>query len=87
MTLLALIGVLIQLYVLVLIARVILSWMPVSPGSPWEPLYRFVFAVTEPPLAAIRSVVPPVRMGAGALDLSPFLLTLGLMLLWAIISR
>ena len=71
----------IQLYSLVIFARIIMSWFPVAPGSALEPVYGFVYAITEPPLAAIRSVVPPLRMGPGALDLSPILLLLGLQLL------
>jgi YggT family protein len=80
MSLLGILAALIQVYSLVIFARIIMSWFPVAPGSPWEPLYSFIFAITEPPLAAIRSVLPPVRMGAGALDLSPLLLLLGLQL-------
>jgi YggT family protein len=80
MSLLGILAALIQVYSLVIFARIIMSWFPLAPGSPWEPLYSFIFAITEPPLAAIRSVLPPVRMGAGALDLSPLLLLLGLQL-------
>jgi YggT family protein len=79
--------VLIQLYTLLVFARIIMSWFPVAPGSAVEPLYSFVFSVTEPPLAAIRSVIPPLRMGMGAFDLSPLLLLLALQLLSAVITR
>jgi YggT family protein len=84
---LGLLAAIIQLYSLVIIARMIMSWIPVAPGSPWEPLYSFVYAITEPPLAAIRSVLPPLRMGAGALDLSPLLLLLALQVLSAVLYR
>lgn len=79
--------VLIQLYTLLVFARIVMSWFPVAPGSPWEPLYRVVFSATEPPLAAIRSVVPPLRMGMGALDLSPLLLLFALQILAAVVTR
>jgi YggT family protein len=82
-----LISALIQIYTLLVLARIVMSWFPVAPGSPWEPVYRVVFGATEPPLAAIRSVVPPVRMGMGALDLSPLLLLLALQLLSAFVTR
>jgi YggT family protein len=77
----------IEIYSLVVIARIILSWFPIAPGSPWDPVYRVVHAATEPPLAAIRSVIPPLRMGMGALDLSPIVLLLSLQLLAAVIAR
>jgi YggT family protein len=84
---LSILGALISIYSLVVIARMIMSWFPVAPGSAWEPVYSFVYTLTEPPLAAIRSVVPPVRMGASALDLSPLLLLLALQLLSTLLYR
>jgi YggT family protein len=75
------------IYSLIVIARMIMSWFPVPPGSAWEPVYGFVFSVTEPPLAAIRSVIPPVRLSGGALDLSPVLLLFALMVLFGVIAR
>jgi YggT family protein len=83
----SLILVLIQLYTLLVFARIVMSWFPVAPGSPWEPVYSFVFSATEPPLAAIRSVLPPLRMGMGAFDLSPLLLLFALQILAALVTR
>jgi YggT family protein len=74
---------LLELYALVVFVRIVMSWLPVRPGSPWEPVYQAVYAVTEPPLAAIRSVVPPVRLGAGALDVAPMILLLAIFLITA----
>ncbi len=53
-----------DLYGWVLIARVIVSWLPVDPFSPWV---RFLHEATEPVLAPIRRVLPPL----GGFDLSP----------------
>ena len=55
-----------------LFARVVLSWIPIAPGSPLTPVYSFVFAVTEPVLAPIRSALPPLNVGGVGLDLSIF---------------
>jgi YggT family protein len=55
-----------QLYVLILFARAILSWFPVSYNSPLNPVRRVLFVLTEPVLAPFRRVIPPV----GGLDLS-----------------
>jgi YggT family protein len=51
-----------QLYVIVLIARAIFSWFPISPGSALVPIVRFLHAVTEPILAPLRRVIPPLGM-------------------------
>ncbi len=50
-------------YILVL-ARVLLSWLPVGRDNS---LVAFVYEATEPILAPIRRILPPV----GGLDLAP----------------
>lgn len=61
---------LLQLYLFVLIGRIILSWIPSLP-EPLLPVARFLSALTDPILTPLRNVLPPLRIGAGALDLSP----------------
>ena len=51
-----------NLYVLILIARAILSWFPIGPDSALLPIVRFLHAVTEPVLAPLRRVIPPLGM-------------------------
>jgi YggT family protein len=51
-----------NLYLIILIARAILSWFPISPGSPFVPVLRFVHTITEPVLAPLRRIIPPVGM-------------------------
>lgn len=60
------------IYYVVLLVRIILSWVPSLP-EPVAPIARFVQALTDPVLAPLRGVVPPIRMGGVALDLSPIL--------------
>lgn len=67
-------------YYIVLIARIILSFVT-RPPEPLAPLIRLVQALTDPLLVPLRRVLPPVRLGAGALDLSPLVVFLGLSLL------
>lgn len=55
-----------QIYVLILIARAILSWFPLRSDSPFVPIARFLNAVTEPVLAPFRRLIP----AAGMFDLS-----------------
>jgi len=71
---------LIGLYQLVLLARVILSWIPAPPDA-LRPVVRFIYALTEPLIRLARPLIPPLRIGAVALDLSIILIFVGLYLL------
>ena len=76
---------LIQLYVLLLVVRVVMSWFPISPNGPAETVAGFLYMVTDPVLVPLRRLLPPVRMGAMALDLSPIVAFFGLSVLRGII--
>jgi YggT family protein len=75
-----------QVYYIILIVRIILSWVPSLP-EPVQPLARGVRALTDPLLTPLRGIVPPVRIGAGALDLSPLILFFGIILLQSLLCR
>ncbi|MBI4261655.1 MAG: YggT family protein [Actinobacteria bacterium] len=63
-------------YYLILIVRIILSFPifpPTPPSGPLAAAVSFVYAVTDPVLRPLRSVIPPVRMGMMGLDLSPMI--------------
>jgi len=62
----ALIAMLIQIYSLIILARVLMSWVQVDPTSP---LARTLISLTEPVLQPIRNLLPP---GPG-LDFSPII--------------
>lgn len=66
-----------QLYLIALFARIILSWFPISPGSALAPVFSFLYSITEPVLGPIRRAIPPLRMGAMGLDLSPLIVIFG----------
>jgi YggT family protein len=73
---------LINLYLLVLFARIIMSYFPPTPGTTYAQIFEGFDKVTEPVLAPIRAVIPPVRMGAMGLDLSPIVvLVVGFLLI------
>ena len=55
-----------ELYVVILLVRALLSWIPMSASSPLAPVARVVYVVTEPVLAPFRRLIPPV----GGFDLS-----------------
>lgn len=62
-----------EAYIVILFARVILSWFPINPGTALASVMRVLYALTEPVLAPIRRVLPPMRMGGMGLDLSPLI--------------
>jgi YggT family protein len=66
----------IQLYLLVILARVIMSWFVPTPGTTYAQIYEVFDRLTEPVLGPIRAVIPPIRMGMGGLDLSPIIVFL-----------
>ena len=61
-----------SVYYVILIARIILSWVPALP-EPLLPLAKGVRALTDPLLLPLRGAIPPVQMGSMALDLSPLI--------------
>jgi YggT family protein len=63
-----------EVYIYVVVARALISW--VSP-DPWNPIVQFLEKVTEPALAPIRRIIG-WRLGV---DLSPFILILTLIFL------
>jgi YggT family protein len=65
---------LISVYVLVLLARAILSWFPIGPESALAGVFRVLLMLTEPLLGPIRRVVPPL----GMFDMSLLVLLIGL---------
>jgi YggT family protein len=67
---------LIQLYMLVIFARIIMSWFPPTPGTTYAQIFEAFDRATEPVLAPIRAVLPPMQMGAMGLDLSPIVVFL-----------
>jgi len=72
---------LLQLYLLALFARIILSWFPIPPGSPFAAIFSALYRVTEPVLGPIRRMIPPMGMGGMGLDLSPIVVIIGIQLL------
>jgi len=69
--LIRLIGWVSKAYTLLIIARVILSWVNVDPGN-W--LVNLIFRLTEPVLRPVRQILPRL----GGLDLSPILVLFGI---------
>ncbi|MFV2197355.1 YggT family protein [Nocardiopsis sp. LOL_012] len=68
-----------QLFIFVLIARVVLE-MVQSFSRTWRPtgfvlvIAEIVYTITDPPLKLLRRFIKPVRLGSVALDLSVMVL-------------
>ncbi|MDP7999368.1 MAG: YggT family protein [Synechococcus sp. SP1 MAG] len=70
-----------QIYSLVLIVRVLLSWFPNLDWS--NPVLSSVSAITDPYLNAFRGLIPPL----GGIDLSALLAFLALNLLQSLVNQ
>ena len=73
-TLLNVLIIALQAYLLVLLARIVVDWVQVlareyRPKGVMLVLFEVVYTLTDPPLRAIRRVIPPLRIGNVALDL------------------
>jgi YggT family protein len=81
------------LYLLLLIGRLIISWIQAF-SRDWRPtgvilvIAEAVYTATDPPLRLLRRYIPTVRLGTVALDLSFMVLFLViLILLDAVVPR
>ncbi|HTA09248.1 MAG TPA: YggT family protein [Streptosporangiaceae bacterium] len=76
-------------YLVVLIARMVLSWIQVYAKS-WSPsgillvVAEGVYSATDPPLRFLRRYIPSIRLGSVALDLSFIVLFLVVYVLWQV---
>jgi YggT family protein len=69
------IGSVLWVFLLILFARMILSWIPVlvrdwQPRGPMLVAAEVIYSITDPPLRALRKVLKPVRVGNMMLDLA-----------------
>jgi YggT family protein len=76
---------LLRAYMIVLFARIIMSWFPISPGGGMAGVYGFLYTLTEPVLGPVRRILPPVGMGGMGLDLSPIIVSFGIILLTGVL--
>jgi len=60
------------------------SWQP---GKAMVVVLEATYTVTDPPLKLLRRVIPPLRLGGVALDLSFFVLMIIVYILISVVSR
>lgn len=68
-------------YILLLLARIVSEWVQMFARS-WQPrgpvlvVLELVYSATDPPLKLLRRIMPPLRLGGVAIDLSILLVLL-----------
>ena len=77
----AFICVLLQLYVFVLLVRIVLSWFPLEPGGAMATVNGYLRSVTDPVLDPVRRLLPRT----GMIDLSPLIVLIAIQVIQAVI--
>src|SRR5437868_3066664 len=77
---------LVTVYVIVIFVRILMSWVRI-PYNRWLNVFlEFVTDVTDPYLRLFRRVLPLVKLGPGAIDISPMIATIVLIVVGGIVS-
>ena len=77
-------------FLILLFARFVVDWVMVLARS-WRPQglvaagLEVVYSTTDPPLKAVRKVIPPLNLGTIRLDLGFMVLLLGVILLRSLV--
>ncbi|QBR90857.1 YggT family protein [Nocardioides euryhalodurans] len=79
-------------FIALLWIRFVVDWVQVfarswSPSGPLLVVLEVVYSVTDPPIKALRRVIPPIRLGSVALDLSFIIVLVAAYLLLTVVSR
>jgi YggT family protein len=69
-----------QVYMYLLIIRILLSWVR---HNPYQPVIRFIYEVTDPYLNVFRRFIPPF----GVVDFSPIVAFFVWQILWNMANR
>jgi YggT family protein len=73
-------------YLILIFVRILLSWIPRIPYHPvLSAVIGFIQEVTDPYLRLFRRVIPPLGGGGFALDLSPIVATIVLIIVRSIV--
>jgi YggT family protein len=79
---------LITVYIVLIFIRILMMWFTRIPYyRALDIVLRFVSEVTDPYLRVFRRFIPMIRLGPGALDLSPIVAVLVLSIVGGIVVR
>ena len=79
------------LYFILLIGRLVLDYIQMFARS-WRPqgpvlvIAEIIYTATDPPLRALRKIIPPLRLGSISLDLSFLVLLILIQVMISILS-
>lgn len=79
-------------FFLLLLVRLVLDWVQFF-ARDWKPsgialvIAEATYTVTDPPLKALRRILPPVGIGSVRLDLAFLVLVLGCSVLMSLLSQ
>jgi YggT family protein len=81
----------VYIFFIFLMARLVIDWIQVfarswRPSGPLVVLLEAIYTVTDPPLKALRKVIPPLRLGSVSLDLSFLVLLIAVSFLLRLLS-
>ena len=77
---------LLQIYIVLIFIRILMSWITRVPYNRYlNAVLNFVREVTDPYLNLVRKFIPLVKIGPGALDLSPIVATFVLIIVGQIV--
>ena len=76
-----------EIYWLAIFGRILLSWVPLRSGTFAYRLYSILYDATEPYLRLFRRYLPTIRFGNAALDLSPLVGLVVLVIVGEIVVR
>jgi YggT family protein len=75
------------IYLVLIFIRILTSWIPRMPYNRYLAAFlQFISDVTDPYLNLFRRFIPMVRMGPGAIDLSPIVATIVLIVVSGLLS-
>jgi len=71
-----------QVYSLILLARVLMSWIPNI--DPYNPIVQFIYNLTEPVLKPVRDILRQ-NFNTGSIDFSPLIVLIIMQMLMRVL--
>ncbi|WIY81641.1 YggT family protein [Propionimicrobium sp. PCR01-08-3] len=81
---------LLQIYFWILMARMIISWIPLL-APRWRPrgfvasLFEIAYTLTDPPIKLFRKIIPPLNLGGVSLDIAFMAVLIALIVLQRVV--
>lgn len=85
MPIIALVDTAFQIYIYLLLARIIMSWIPLPDNPGLNTIVGFIYDVTEPFLGLFRRILPIANIGGMGMDFSPIIAFIVLQLLQGVV--